>query len=97
MAQACHASVESGWKAFKHEPKSFKKWREEGQKKVVLKADEKTLLELLVAAKSLKVQSALIRDAGLTELAPGTVTCLGLGPAEDKLVDKLVGSFLLFK
>ncbi len=97
MAQACHASVEAGWKVFKHEPKTFRKWRGLGQKKVVLKADEKTLFELLVSAKSLKIRSALIRDAGLTELKPGTTTCLGLGPAEDKLLDKLIGSLSLFK
>jgi PTH2 family peptidyl-tRNA hydrolase len=31
----------------------------------------------------------LITDAGSTQIAPGTKTCLGVGPAEEKEIDKI--------
>ena len=50
--------------------------------KVVLRCEsEQQLLELEAAAEDAGLPSALIRDAGHTVVAAGTVTCLGLGPA----------------
>ena len=38
------------------------------------------------------LKTALIQDAGHTVLEPGTVTCLGIGPDEDKKIDRITGS-----
>ena len=86
-AQVAHASVEA-WK--KADKKIRDAWEREGAKKVVLQAqNEKELLEL--KKKSGKLPTALIRDAGLTEIPPGTTTCLAIGPAREEEVDKLTG------
>ena len=90
-AQVAHASVEA-WK--KADKKIRDAWEREGAKKVVLQAqDEKELLEL--KKKSGKLPTALIRDAGLTEIPPGTTTCLAIGPAREEEIDKLTGSLKL--
>ncbi|MHA1832288.1 MAG: peptidyl-tRNA hydrolase Pth2 [Candidatus Helarchaeota archaeon] len=94
-AQVAHASIGS-WRKAGRLAKSL--WRLEGEKKVVLKVKNKNeLLELTKKAKKLKLPHVLIRDAGLTEIQGGTVTCLGIGPAKEKNINKVTGSLPLLK
>jgi PTH2 family peptidyl-tRNA hydrolase len=68
----------------------------EGQRKIAVKVkNEKELSELESAAKDLGLPNALIVDRGLTQIPEGTVTCLGIGPAPESLVDKLTGKLRL--
>jgi PTH2 family peptidyl-tRNA hydrolase len=92
-AQAAHASIG----AYNTAEKSLQKsWLSEGQKKVVLKAnDERTLYELKVIAERAGISSSLIQDAGMTEIPPGTITALGLGPAKSEDLDKITGTLSL--
>jgi PTH2 family peptidyl-tRNA hydrolase len=92
-AQAAHASIG----AYNNADKSLQKsWLSEGQKKVVLKAnDERTLYELKVIAERVGISSSLIQDAGMTEIPPGTITALGLGPAKSEDLDKITGNLSL--
>jgi PTH2 family peptidyl-tRNA hydrolase len=92
-AQAAHASVG----AYNNADKSLQKaWLTEGQKKVVLRADnERTLFELKVIAERTGISSSLIQDAGMTEIPPGTITALGLGPAKSEDLDKITGTLSL--
>ncbi len=92
-AQAAHASIG----AYNNADKSLQKaWLSEGQKKVVLKAnDERTLHELKVIAERNGISSSLIQDAGMTEIPPGTITALGLGPARSEDLDKITGNLSL--
>ena len=92
-AQAAHASIG----AYNNADKALQKvWLSEGQKKVVLKAnDERTLYELKVIAERAGVSSSLIQDAGMTEIPPGTITALGLGPARTEELDKITGTLTL--
>ena len=73
-----------------------KKWEEEGAKKVVLKVgDLKELKEIYKKAKKAKLPCFLVRDAGLTQLKAGTITCLGIGPCEERKIDKITGKLKL--
>ena len=92
-AQAAHASIG----AYNGADKSLvKSWMAEGQKKVVLKAnDERTLFEIKVIAERAGISTSLIQDAGMTEIPPGTITALGLGPAKSEDLDKITGSLSL--
>ncbi|MEM4480696.1 MAG: peptidyl-tRNA hydrolase Pth2 [Candidatus Bathyarchaeia archaeon] len=95
-AQAGHAAVSAAEEARKHNRNWFKAWMEEGQCKVVVKVNsEKELLELEKQAKELGLPCSLIVDRGLTEIPPGTVTCLGIGPAPSEKVDKITGKLPL--
>jgi PTH2 family peptidyl-tRNA hydrolase len=88
-AQVAHASLEAYKLAGE---KIAEKWEKEGSKKVVLKAENlKELLEIKNKITKMKMPCALIKDAGLTEIQPGTVTCLGAGPAEEREINKVTG------
>jgi len=88
-AQASHASVEAVMKSDKD---TFKEWKMHGMKKVVLKAkDEKELIEMKQKADDEGLVTALITDAGKTQIAPGTITCLGIGPDKEEKIDKVTG------
>lgn len=89
-AQAGHAAVSAAEEARKYKKNWFKAWLDEGQCKIVVKVkSEKDLLELEKQAKELELPCVLITDRGLTEIPPGTITCLGIGPAPAERVDKL--------
>ncbi|MGQ9538896.1 MAG: peptidyl-tRNA hydrolase Pth2 [Candidatus Bathycorpusculaceae bacterium] len=95
-AQAGHAAVSASEEARKRRKEWFKAWLNEGQCKIVVKVkSEKELLELKKQANELGLPCALIRDRGLTEIPPGTITCLGIGPAPAELTDKITGKLPL--
>jgi PTH2 family peptidyl-tRNA hydrolase len=92
-AQAAHAAVIAFERS---DPASRKKWLQEGQKKVVLKVtSERALLEIRTLAEGAGIPTALVQDAGLTEIPPGTVTALGLGPAKSDDLDRITSSLPL--
>lgn len=94
-AQVAHASV-SALLAAAHD--DLRQWLEEGMPKVVLRAENETqVTELERQATDARLPVALIRDAGRTVVAPGTMTCLGIGPANDAAIDALTGKLQLVR
>lgn len=95
-AQAGHAAVSATEEARKHHKNWLKAWLSEGQCKIVVKVkSERELLELGKQAKELGLPCSLVIDRGLTEIPPGTVTCLGIGPGPSEQLDKLTGKLPL--
>ena len=95
-AQVGHASVDCALKALKYDRAAFDRWHRDGQKKTVLKVDgEKALYPLKEAAERAGLSTALIKDAGHTEIPPGTVTVLGIGPGDEAAVDAVTGHLSL--
>ncbi len=96
-AQAAHASVTALEEARKRKPEWVEAWFEEGQKKVILRVEsEGELLELKKKADAEDLPAAIIRDLGLTELPPNTITALGIGPAPSHIIDKVTGHLKLY-
>ena len=92
-AQVAHAAVAALLEATAD---ARRRWLEEGMPKVVLRCEsEQELLALEAAAERADLPHALIRDAGHTVVAAGTVTCLGLGPASIDAIDTLTGELRL--
>jgi PTH2 family peptidyl-tRNA hydrolase len=74
----------------------WKKWKNSGQKKVVLKVSGVEELSKIVAnLEKSNISFFLVRDAGLTQLTPGTTTALGIGPAQSEILDKYTGDLKL--
>ena len=96
-AQVAHAAVNCSFKAKKSDLSNFKGWYGDGQKKVVVKgSNESSLKKLQRHARDIGLICSLVNDAGLTEVAPGTITCLGIGPAPDSKIDEVTGNLSLF-
>ena len=94
--QAGHAAVSAAEDARKRRRQWWEDWMEEGQRKIAVKVrSEKELLELKRGAEEMSLPVALIVDRGLTEVPPDTVTCLGIGPAPNEVVDRLTGNLSL--
>jgi PTH2 family peptidyl-tRNA hydrolase len=93
-AQVAHASLMAAEEAG---DATIREWKGDGQRKVVLKVDgESALLELADDARREGLPHAVVRDAGHTQLEPGTVTALGVGPAEEAAVDRVTGDLSLY-
>lgn len=91
--QAAHASI-LAYDLAKRKHKT--NWLRYGQKKVALKVKNlEELLSIRDRAKQLGLTFAIVADAGLTEVPPGTVTALGIGPAKNKDLDKVTSDLKL--
>jgi PTH2 family peptidyl-tRNA hydrolase len=86
--QTAHASVSAYNIARARDSETAREWEEEGQKKVVLKLGSEEELLTLYEKMKREVPCALIRDAGHTQLEPGTLTCFGAGPADEAKLNK---------
>jgi len=93
-AQVAHASLQ----AYEAAPAATRReWQGGGQKKIVLRADSETqLFDLAERAEVEGLAHALVRDAGHTQLEPGTTTALAVGPAGEEAVDAVTGDLPLY-
>lgn len=96
VAQGAHASLMSYLDTVKTQKDIADRWIKAGEKKIVLKIDnEEKIRRLAEALKYKGIPCALVSDAGLTQLPPGTVTALGIGPWKKEDIDFFTSSLKL--
>ena len=95
-AQVAHAAVMGAEKTKAHKREWFDAWFQGGQAKVVVKVKSmEELMEVRKHAESLRLPIVQVQDSGLTQIPPGTTTCIGIGPAPGELVDKVTNDLKL--
>ncbi|KAJ8973934.1 hypothetical protein NQ317_001140 [Molorchus minor] len=96
-AQCGHGAVAAYAKALKERPKTLKNWLRYGGTKITVRIDsEAEMLEIDRRAKENNVLSSIIRDAGQTQVAPGTRTVIAIGPAPKSILDTITGHLKLY-
>ena len=94
-AQVGHACVLGAENVRKSHPDWFSKWWG-GQAKIVLKVNSESELQAIKQdAIEMGLPWAEVTDAGHTQIAPGTFTCLSIGPAPEEQIDKITDELKL--
>lgn len=94
--QCSHAAVSAAEKARHKFPEWWETWMAEGQPKIALKVtDLDRLLSLGDQARANRLPFFLVKDKGLTQVPPDTITCIGIGPAPSNILNKLTGNLSL--
>ncbi|MGI0070677.1 MAG: aminoacyl-tRNA hydrolase [Thermoplasmata archaeon] len=94
--QIAHAAVLLTRLAERHGRAALDTWLAEGQRKIALEVPTLADLEGLErTARGHRIPTVWVEDAGLTEVPPGTRTCLGLGPAPASEIDAVTGALPL--
>ena len=89
-AQVGHACVLGAEHVRKSHREWFDEWEYSGQEKVVLKVSSLSELEdVKKRTISLGLPWSEVTDAGHTQIEPGTVTCMSIGPAPEETIDKV--------
>jgi len=95
-AQVAHAAVMGAEKTRERKPEWFQAWLSSGQAKVVVKVtsmDE--LMQVRKRAEDLRLPVVQVQDSGLTQIPPGTSTCIAIGPAPSDQLDKVTSDLKL--
>jgi PTH2 family peptidyl-tRNA hydrolase len=94
-AQVGHACVLGAEHVRKSHPEWYQQWWGGPEKVVVKVSGIKELQEVKRHAIDLNLPWSEVSDAGHTQLAPGTTTCISIGPAPENLIDKITGDLKL--
>lgn len=93
-AQACHASI-AAYEVSDIE--DIDKWKREGVTKIVLGvSNEHHLINCYKLASAHELSCSLIADEGRTEVSPGSITAVGIGPALASKIDEITGHLRLY-
>jgi PTH2 family peptidyl-tRNA hydrolase len=95
-SQVGHAAVLGVEKSRKLNKTWLRNWVNEGQPKIVVKVNSlQELLQVHNDAEKLMIPLVIVQDRGLTQIATGTVTCIGIGPAPSNIIDKVTSELKL--
>ena len=89
-AQVGHACVLGAEHVRKSKREWYDQWERYGQQKVVLKVSSLSELDKVKRdAIYHDLPWSEVTDAGHTQIEPGTVTCISIGPAPEEMIDKV--------
>ncbi|TLX85478.1 MAG: peptidyl-tRNA hydrolase [Thaumarchaeota archaeon] len=95
-AQVGHACVLGAEKVRKSRRGWYDEWERSGQEKVVVKVSSLSELEEIKKhVISLDLPWSVVTDAGHTQIEPGTITCMSVGPAPEEIIDKVTKNLKL--
>lgn len=95
-AQVAHASVLGVEYTRSRNYSWVNNWFKTGQAKIVVKVNSLDELKKIEKhAKDLDLPVCQIQDSGLTQIEPGTITCIGIGPAPTDQLDKVTTNLKL--
>ena len=95
-AQVAHAAVMGAFRVSRTNPNWLTEWLDGGQAKVVLKVQSMAeLAQVRKDADALQLPVVQIEDKGLTQIPPGTTTCIGIGPAPENSIDRVTNKLKL--
>lgn len=95
-AQCGHATLGSFQHAQRNYPQNIKAWNVRGKAKVAVKTSgEAELVAVAAACEDANLPHYLVMDAGRTQIAAGSLTVCGIGPAPVSAIDAVTGSFKL--
>ncbi|KAK9473438.1 peptidyl-tRNA hydrolase [Dipodascopsis tothii] len=96
-AQCCHATLGCYKRLLKANPTVIRHWEAAGQPKITLQIKGEEEIQILQAqAESMSLPHCLVRDAGRTQIAAGSITVLGIGPAPKAVIDQITGQLKLY-
>lgn len=100
-AQCSHATLACYKTLSRKAPNSpegqlLKRWERNGQAKIAVQIkSQDEMMVLMGKARSLGLTAEVIQDAGRTQIEPGSLTVMGVGPAPKSLVDQVTGGLKL--
>lgn len=95
-AQVGHACIKAYREFSIHHPSEARAWIDGGEKKIILKAPSRTEIEKIAAeARDAGLETYEIKDAGHTQIPPGSLTVLAIGPASEKKIDNICSNLKL--
>ncbi|CAL4130419.1 unnamed protein product [Meganyctiphanes norvegica] len=95
-SQCSHATLIAYKRGLQVIPNIVQAWEDLGQPKVVLKAPNMEEIERLIkVAVDEGITTNIVRDAGRTQVNPGSVTVLAVGPGATTSVDRITGHLKL--
>ena len=89
--QCAHAATSCTIIAIKNEKRLFERWKNNGARKICLQVDDLPSLQMIAGqAQASNLITHIVKDAGHTEIPPGTITVLGIGPGPRRSIDAIV-------
>jgi len=96
-AQCAHAALGCYKKAVKSNAAALEAWEKTGQAKICLKIDNaEAMMDLATKARENGIAWSVVRDAGRTQVEAGSLTVLGIGPADVNDIDQITGHLKLY-